>query len=261
VNGLILSATRGAVRRITFNRPEKHNAFTPEMEAELHAAIGAALADPAVRVIVLAGAGRSFSSGADVGVGTATISDAPADMVRNRARVEGWLGLWSAPKPLIAQVHGWCLGTANELAGCCDLVVCGESARLGMPEVRRFALPPTLGFWPARIGLQRTKELLFTGRHVSGAEAVGLGLAIACVPDAELEAHVDALAAQIAEVPSARLAVVKQAANAWLECAGVRTAALRGADYHAIYHQASEWEKLERPKPVRPLAGSAPDDA
>jgi enoyl-CoA hydratase len=101
-------------------------------------------------VIVLAGAGRSFSSGADLDTAAdgASVSDAPADMIRNRARVEAWLSLWSAPKPLIAQVHGWCLGTANELAGACDLVVCGESAKLGMPEVRHFALPPTLGFWP-----------------------------------------------------------------------------------------------------------------
>jgi enoyl-CoA hydratase len=249
VSALILSELSGAVRRITFNRPEKHNAFTPAMEAELHAAIAAGLADDATRVIVLCGAGRSFSSGVDIAAGgpaAVETSDAPGDMVRNRARVDAWLSLWSAPKPLIAQVHGWCLGTANELAGACDLVVCGESARMGMPEVRSFALPPTLGFWPARIGLQRTKELLFTGRHVSGAEAVQLGLAIACVPDAQLAAHVDALAAKIAEVPAALLAVTKQAANAWAETAGLRSAALRGAEYHAIYHQASAWSEMAK---------------
>ena len=245
---LILTEVRGAVRRITFDRPEKHNAFTLAMEAELRAAIDAALADDATRVIVLAGAGRSFSSGMDLKAGGAlpSVSDAPGDMVRNRARVDAWLALWSAPKPLIAQVHGWCLGTANELAGACDLVVCGESAKFGMPEVRSFALPPTLGFWPAKIGLQRTKELLFTGRHVSGAEAVELGLAIACVPDAELGTHVDALAAKIAQVPPALLAVTKQAVNAWAESAGLREAVLRGADYHAIYHQASGWEAMQR---------------
>jgi enoyl-CoA hydratase len=219
------------------------------MEAELRSAIDAALADDATRVIVLAGAGKSFSSGVDLGGGdpAASVKDAPGDMIRNRARVDAWLSLWSAPKPLIAQVHGWCLGTANELAGCCDLVVCGESAKLGMPEVRSFALPPTLGFWPARIGLQRTKELLFTGRHVSGAEAVALGLAIACVPDAELTGYVDALAAKIAEVPAALLAVTKQAANAWWESGGVREAALRGAEHHAIYHQASAWGRGRKP--------------
>lgn len=249
MSGLILSAQNGAVRRLTFQRPDKHNAFTPAMEAELRAAIAAALADETTRVIVLSGAGRSFSSGVDLGsvaAGPAPAANAPADMVHNRERVAAWLELWSVPKPLIAQVHGWCLGTANELVGCCDLVVCGDSARMGMPEVRSFALPPTLGFWPARIGLQRTKELLFTGRHVSGAEAVELGLAIACVPDAELTAYVDALAAKIAEVPAALLAVTKQAANAWAETAGLRTAALRGAEYHAIYHQASTWAEVSR---------------
>lgn len=143
-------------------------------------------------------------------------------------------------------MHGYCLGSAQELAGGCDLVVQGESAKLGMPEVRSIALPPTLGSWPARIGLQRAKGLLFTGRLVSGAEAVALGLAIACVPDAELGAHVDALAARIAEVPPARLAVIKQAANAWYETFGVREAALRGAEYHTIYRQISEWSDFHR---------------
>jgi enoyl-CoA hydratase len=110
-----------------------------------------------------------------------------------------------------------------------------------MPEARQFALPPTLGFWPFRIGLAKTKELLFTGRFVDGREAATIGLATDVVADESLGAHVDTLAATIAAVPADRLAVVKQAANSWFEVLGLPQAALRGADYHAIYHQASEW--------------------
>ena len=132
-------------------------------------------------------------------------------MAATRVAVEDWLSLWSLPKPIIAQVHGYCLGLANELVGCCDLVVCGTSSRFGFPEMRQVALFPTLGFWPDRIGIQRTKELAFTGRLVEGPEAVALGLAMECVPDETLEARVDELAASIAEVDADRLSVVKAA--------------------------------------------------
>jgi len=117
--------------------------------------------------------------------------------------------------------------------------VCGTSSRFGFPEMRQVALFPTLGFWPDRIGIQRTKELAFTGRLVEGPEAVELGLAMECVPDETLEARVDELAASIAEVDANRLSVVKAAINGWAEARGVRAAALRGSDFHAIYHQSS----------------------
>jgi len=241
------------VRRLTISRPDKLNALTPEIEDELFREVDRALEDDDTRVVVLAGEGRAFSSGADVGTGEGASSsyalshDASRDMAENRRRVERWMRLWSAPKPLIAQVQGYCLGVANELVACCDLVVCGESARLGMPEVRRLGLPPTLAFWPARIGLQRSKELLFTGRLVTGAEAVELGMAVRVVPDSELAAHVDELAAEVAEVDPRLMATIKQAANSWFEVAGLRQAALGGAEYHALYHRASRWAAREDP--------------
>ena len=240
----LLEEQRGHVRRITLNRPDKLNAMPPKMVDAFYAAVEAAAADSGTRVVVIAGAGRAFSSGADLkatGTSSASTRDAAGDMVASRARVDRWMRLWATPKPLIAQVQGYCLGIANELVGACDLVVCGESARFGMPEVREFALPPTLGFWPMRIGLARTKELLFTGRFLDGAEAVALGMANTVVPDTELAATVDELADKIAQVPTALLAVTKQAANAWAETWGVRESTLRGADYHALYHTASSW--------------------
>jgi enoyl-CoA hydratase len=240
----LIERQRGHVRRITLNRPDKLNAMPPPMVEDFYTAVEAAAADPETRVIVIAGAGRAFSSGADLKAAadsSAATRDPPGDMAATRARVERWLRLWSTPTPLIAQVQGYCLGIANELVGACDLVVCGESARFGMPEVREFALPPTLGFWPIRIGLAKTKELLFTGRYMDGTEAVAAGMASSCVPDAELEATVDELADRIAQVPAALLAVIKQAANGWAETWGVHDATRRGGDYHALYHTASTW--------------------
>jgi len=247
----------GAVRRLILNRPEKLNAMDAAMTATFLTAVEDAVADPATRVVIISGAGRAFCSGAYLKPapaacgrpassppggfdrGEASVRDAPGDMVRGRRRVGNWLDLWSMPKPLIAQVHGYCLGIANEIVGCADFVVCGEGAQFGMPEAREFGLPPTLGFWPMRIGQARTKELLWTGRLVGGREAVQIGLADRVVSDETLPAEAEAIAARIAEVPAARLAVVKQAVNSWAETAGVREAALRGAEYHALYHQVS----------------------
>lgn len=235
----------GRVRRIVLNRPDKLNAITTAMWKRLFTEIDAAVDDDDVGVIVISGAGRAFSAGADMnegGVDHADVLRAPSDMVTNRAKVAEIMRVWAAPKPIIAQVHGYCVGSANDVVAVADLIVCGESARFGMPEARQFALPPTLGFWPFRIGLAKTKELLYTGRFVGGTEAAAIGLASEVAADGSLAGRVDALAATIAEVPSDRLAVVKQAANSWFEVLGLPQAALRGAEYHAIYHQASEWE-------------------
>jgi enoyl-CoA hydratase len=237
---LILSDRQGTVRRITLNRPEKMNAINQDMLDLFFATVDEAVADDETRVIVLSGAGRAFSPGWDVKSIPADggVPDAAGDMATARAIVDRWLCLWSISKPLIGQIHGYCLGMANDLLACCDMVICGESTRIGMPEVREFALPPTLGFWPMKVGLLRAKELLWTGRLVDGHEAVALGLANQVVADGELSSTVDALAAHIAEVKPSLLAVSKQATNAWWETFGLRAAALRGADYHSIFHQS-----------------------
>jgi enoyl-CoA hydratase len=231
-----------AVMTITLNRPEKLNAITPEMNTALFSAFEAARSDDAVHAIRLRGSGRAFCAGADRGqaaAGGSARRNAPADMVQNRARVQGLLDLWASPKPVVAQVHGHCLGVATELVACADLVICARSARIGMPETRDIALPPTLAFWPATIGVALTKDLLFTGRLLDGNEAVAAGLATRIVEDDDLDTTGFELARHVAEVPIHRLAVIKQAVNAWVEDSWM-PAALRGAEYHALYHQASE---------------------
>lgn len=241
---VLLVEQSGRVRRLTFNRPKKLNAFDEALRSAFFDALDDAVADDSTHVIVLAGAGRAFCSGFDMSAGSGDRSgvlDAPADMIANKATVDTWLRLWSLPKPLVAQVHGYCLGMANDILACCDLVYCGRSARIGMPEARDMALPPTLGFWPAKVGLNRTKELLWTGRLLDGEDAVRFGLANEVYDDEELQARVDEIAAHISEVKRPLLAVTKQAANAWFETMGLRDAALRGAEYHALYHQASSW--------------------
>jgi enoyl-CoA hydratase len=252
---LLLTEGAGGVLRVRLNRPDKLNALSPALLVELTATLDEAMADPAVRVVVLSGEGRAFSAGADIRAEgeqfRARLRDAPLDMAATGQRVEEWLRLKSLPKPIIAQVHGYCLGLANELIGCADMVICGESARFGMPEVRELALFPTLGFWPERLGVQRTMELVLTGRLVEGVEAASIGLAMRCVPDGELAAAVEALAASVAGVELRRLLVTKAAVNTWTETAGGHVAARRGAQFHALYHQAGPNHQASRPPAER----------
>ena len=247
---LVIVETAAGVRRLRLNRPDKLNALSPALLDQLTAALDTAMGDPDVRVVVLSGAGRAFSAGADIRAEDdafrARLRDAPQDMAATGQRVAEWLRLKSLPKPVIAQVHGHCLGLANELLGCADLVVCGESARFGMPEVREIGLFPTLGFWPERLGVQRTMELVLTGRTVDGAEAARIGLALMCVPDAVLGATVDTLASSIADVKLGRLLVTKAAVNMWTDTARCHVAARRGAQFHALYHQAGHAEAAEQ---------------
>lgn len=213
--------------------------MTPAMEDDLHRALDDAAADAGTGVVVVSGAGRAFCSGFDVGAieETGDLTDAAGDLAHNTRRVGRWLQIRDFPKPLVAQVHGYCLGVAAELVGCCDLVLCGSSARFGMPEVREFALPPTLGHWPLLLGPARTKELLFTGRLVDGAEAVRLGLAVECVDDEALPGRVQDIAAHIAGASPAALGVAKAAVNSWIDAAS-NTAIRQGPALHSVYHQA-----------------------
>ncbi|MGE0878183.1 MAG: enoyl-CoA hydratase/isomerase family protein [Acidimicrobiia bacterium] len=237
---------------ITLNRPQKLNAITPAMNASMDAAFADARSRDDVGVVLIKGNGRAFSAGADLGnaaAGGGTRHNAPADMVANRKRVQGLLDLWSFPKPVVAAVHGYCLGVASELMACCDMVVVGENAKIGSPETRTIALIPTLAFWPSSLGIALTKDMLFTGRLLDGREAVAYGLAARVVPDADVHTAALEIAKNIAEVPTARLAVVKQSVNSWVEGTLI-PAALKGAEYHALFHQASE-------KIVDPSAGNS----
>ncbi|MCV7154219.1 enoyl-CoA hydratase/isomerase family protein [Mycolicibacterium pyrenivorans] len=236
---LIAVQQQGRVRRIVLNRPEKLNALTPAMEDQLVAEIDAAASDENTVCVVLSGAGRAFCAGYDLDEisGMPDIASAAADLANSQRRIARWMRIRNFPKPMIAQVHGYCIGVGNELISCCDLVICASNTRVGMPEVREFALPPTLAYWPLILGPGRTKELLFTGRLIDGAEAVRLGLAQALADDDALQSMVDGIAADIATASPAALAVCKFAVNSWVDSA-VASAIRHGSAFHSIYHQA-----------------------
>ena len=195
----LLIENRGAVQRITINRPDKLNALNAETINELHLAFEAARHDDAVRAIVLAGAGeKAFVAGADIAeLATLTPLQAQAASRRGQAMM---LGIERLGKPVIARIQGYALGGGLELAMCCHLRIANDKAKLGLPEI-------TLGVIPGFGGTQRLArlagraaalELTLTGASIDAARAHALGLVTRVVAPDRLDAEVDALAEQLA---------------------------------------------------------------
>ncbi|HTE60778.1 MAG TPA: enoyl-CoA hydratase/isomerase family protein, partial [Solirubrobacteraceae bacterium] len=160
----------------------KLNALSGRVLDELEAALRRAVADDAVKVIVLTGAGRAFSAGYDLTEEAADQPPTAEEWHTVLARdVEVTMELWRCPKPTIAAVRGWCLAGGCEVAMACDMIVAAEDARFGEPEIRYGSGPVTL-LMPFLIGQKKTNELLFTGDVVDAAEAHRIGLVNRVVP-------------------------------------------------------------------------------
>jgi enoyl-CoA hydratase len=251
----------GAVATITLDRPERLNAISLEMRAELEATLLELKPEDDVRVIRIRGAGRGFCSGYDLSssasvyntglaTGEAVAVAAPgavamadlgeASLVKDRERlrenIERWLQMWSYRKPIVAQVHGMCLAGGLDLIGVCDLVYASPDATFGHPAARGLGIPPTLGMLPLKIGAAATKEMFFTGDTVDGVEAHRLGLVNKVVPLEELDDRTLALCRRIALMPLDALTLHKSVINRWTELQGIRLGALEGAEFDAMFH-------------------------
>jgi enoyl-CoA hydratase len=228
----LLYDTDGALATITLNRPERLNTIVPPMPDELQDAVHRALADTQVKVIVLRGAGRSFCAGFDFAGGfhhwdDALTTDGKWDPGKDFAlassdagAVPKFMSLWRSPKPVIAQVHGWCVGGGSDMALCADLVIASEDARIGTSYSRMWGCYLT-GMWLYRLGLTKAKEYALTGRPLSGTEAVEAGLINAAVPFARLEGEVHERAEQLAGIPASQLAAMKLVVNQAYENMGL----------------------------------------
>jgi enoyl-CoA hydratase len=236
----LLYDTDGAIATITLNRPEHLNTIVPPMPDELEAAVDKATRDAAVKVIVLRGAGRAFCAGFDFGAGfhhwdeqmtTGGEWDPGKDFVMATARAVGpvpkFMSLWRTPKPVIAQVHGWCVGGGSDMALCADLVVASEDAQIGTPYSRMWGCYLT-GMWIYRLGLTKVKELALTGRPLSGARAAEVGLINAAVPFESLEATVRSRAEELAGIPLSQLAAMKLVVNQAYENMGLHSTQVLG---------------------------------
>jgi enoyl-CoA hydratase/carnithine racemase len=231
----VLYEAADAVATLTLNRPERRNAITPELVEDFDAALARALADAEVRVVRLRGAGSAFCAGYDIGWGSASMQEAEAgepwdpaaDYRTMRRFVDAYMALWRSPKPVVAQVHGYCVAGGTDFALCSDLIVCAEDCRIGYPPARVWG-SPTTAMWMYRLGLERSKRLLLTGDAIDGRRAVEWGLASEAVPEAELEAAGLRLARRVALLPHNQAAMMKLLVNQAFEQMGLHTTQLIG---------------------------------
>jgi enoyl-CoA hydratase len=224
------------VRRITLNRPEKRNPLSNELRTEMFDALEVADQDADVSVTIIRGAGPCFSAGYDLASNVA--QDQPfytAGGLGNWPRhvVEGFFKIWDLAKPVIAQVHGYCLAGGTELATACDLVYVAEDARIGYPVVRAIS-PPDNQFYPWIVGLRRAMELMLTGDHMSGIEAAECGFANRAFPLDELEAAVLGIAGRVAQVPSDLQQINKRAVHRQMDAMGIRAGIRAGTEMQQL---------------------------
>jgi enoyl-CoA hydratase len=221
----LLYGEADAVATITLNRPDSLNTIVPPMPEEVEAAVERAVRDEAVKVIVVRGAGRAFCAGYDFGDGfhhwdEALATDGEWDPGKDfvaatapaLAPTQKLMSIWRAPKPVIAQVHGWCVGGGSDFALCADLVIASEDARIGTPYSRMWGAYLS-GMWLYRLGLAKAKEYALTGKPLSGAEAAEVELINRAVPFERLEQTVAEAARELAAIPASQLAAMKLVVN------------------------------------------------
>ena len=238
---LVLMEDRGPVRVLTLNRPEKLNALSGALVDALSIALADAAVNDQVRVVVLAGAGRSFCAGYDL---SEDVGDADLEAGISRS-LDRLLELFDHPKPVIAQVHGHCLAGGCDLMMMCDLTVASEDAVFGQPEIR-FGAGVVAYLMPWLVGARRAKELLFTGvDKLSAQEAERIGLVNRVVPRDQLEEETMRLANSLAVVDPFAMQMTKRAVNWAWEAAGFRDALRGGAELGAMIEMARVPEREE----------------
>ena len=233
---LIIEDLEGGVRRVTLNRPEKRNALSNSLRKELFNTLEDSDRDSRVRVIILCGAGTCFSAGYDLSSDVS--SDLPyhtgkTDGFWPRHVVEGAFRIWDLTKPVIAQVHGYCLAGGTELATACDLIYVAEDAEIGYPVVRSMS-PPDNQFFPWLLGMRNAMEMMLTGEPISGIEAADKGFANQSFNSKDLAEQVLLIARKIAKIPPELQAINKRAVHRQMEIMGMRTGIRSGTEIQAL---------------------------
>jgi len=239
----IVYEKRGPVAYVTLDRPDKLNALSDDLQLEVRDALeDAGWADDTIRAIVLKAAGRAFSAGFDI-----TTSNKVNAVQRRAKSAKGktfsasawWDVFWNNPKPIIAQIHGFCIAGGLATATFCDLRICSEDAKFGAPEIRTGG-PYIQAVWPWVVGMTKARELLYSGNLIDAAEAKRLNLVNEVVPVDALDAAVEAQALTIAKLPAATVEYNKKLINMSYELMGVRQVIERSMELEAIALSSAE---------------------
>jgi enoyl-CoA hydratase len=261
-------AVDGRIARITLNRPKRGNGITMDMPKELAACVERANLDPGVHVIALAGNGSGFCGGYDlvdsaeglaigrqdpsIPVGSPLdpkvqmqnhIPDSTWDPMLDYAmmarNVKGFMSLFHSEKPVVCKVHGFCVAGGTDMALCSDLLVIADDAKIGYPPARVWG-SPTTSLWFHRIGLEKSKRLLFTGDCLSGKEAQEWGLAIESAPADKLDERFEVLLGRIALMPINQLIMMKLLLNQSVMQQGLHTTQMLGTVFDGMTRHTAE---------------------
>ena len=237
---VLLSEDIGPVRRLTMNRPDKLNALNSELTGALSTAFEAAAKDDSVSVVILRGAGRAFCAGYDLEEDAdAGVLDEEQWRKELKESADHMLDILEQPKPVIAQVHSYCLAGGTDLMLACDLCVCSEDAKFGYVDVR-FGSGVVTMLLPWVIGVRKAKELLFTGEdRVPAEDALRMGLVNRVVSAEQLDDATLELADEIAKNESFVVQTTKRSVNRVWELQGLRKSIDANVDFDVAIETAN----------------------
>ena len=243
---ILYEVERGRAR-ITLNRPDKRNALSDTLLREVHDALWEADDDRAVHAVVIKGAGKCFSAGYDLsGGGGPRRDDARSYRGARSFDDDTWqlerqqrlrMAIFDMHKPVIAQVHGYCLAGGTDVALLCDMIIAADDAVFGFPPARDLGALPN-NMWLYNVGPQWAKRLTLTGDTITGSEAAQIGLVLKSVPEKYLEGEVEQLLDRLAMIDADLLAANKRILNLGLELMGARTLQRLAAENDARGHTA-----------------------
>lgn len=215
----VILEKRGKIGVLTLNRPSKLNTLNDDILNDMYEGVIELDTDDEIRVIIIKGAGRAFCAGYDL-----SPREKPFTTVldwRNHAQHGSRLmfSIWNCKKPVICQIHGYCLGGGCDLAMVCDFTIAAEDTQIGEPEIQFNSAAP-FGIMPYIIGMKKTKALLLTGDRIPASEAERIGLVTSVVPGENLEDEVLALAKKLVKIPVPAMRLNKEAINRSYEMAG-----------------------------------------
>ena len=245
MSDVLLAATDVGILTLTLNRPDRRNALSAELVAELARAVRNADLDASVRVVLLRGAGRDFCAGADLSELLASVSRSPEENEAEALRLgELFLAFRALPKPVIAAVQGNALAGGCGLATACDLVLAHEGARFGYPEVQRGFVPAmVLTLLRRAVGEKIAFDLAATGRLVSAEEARAIGLASRTVAAETFDGEVASVAAALAGASATALGLTKKLLYE-LDGLGIADGIRLGARVNALARTTREFREL-----------------
>jgi enoyl-CoA hydratase/carnithine racemase len=235
---------RDFVAIVTLNRPDVLNAIDERMFAEMHLVLDGLEANPDVRVGVIKGAGRAFSAGHDMNDELIPRETAPDLLSYTERNAAPWWRIWNSRLPWIAQVHGYCLGGANELALVCDITICSTDVQFGIPDVQFQASPP-FNILPWIVGMKKARELILTGRRVGADEALAIGMVNAVAEPEDLERVVFEMAGNLAKSPTVSVHMNKRTFNRAYEVQGIHAAVDAGRETFVMLQSSTSPEREE----------------